>query len=1094
MSGVKAIRLLAPLIGIVAVLVSPAPASAASAVQAWTLDSFATPTNFSADDNARCVKNVAAENPPCDAYTVRATNVGSKQANNGTITLTDTVPAGVTVRRVAFFWRGDGASTAEIGGNTDLATKGFCTTTPVQCHLTTGGLKSGVTPDDTLTMVVYVTVSEPAVAAPLSNSATISGGGALGASTEEQNVIDQAIAPFGSHLFRNRIAGLDGQADIDAGGHPYELTTRIGFNSVFRLPPNLGDVSTTSTEDPKDIVVDLPLGFVGSTTAVPTCPQAQVIGPGGDSSCPKGTVVGHLVTEPTGLLQTDSPIYNMVPEQGVAAEFAYTDVLGGMHVIYADLAPTPAGYVLRATSRDVPQIILNDASATFFGNPASKSGIGKPVAMFTNPANCDEQPLVTRVHLDSWQNPGGYNADGTPNFSDPRWAAASYESPAVSGCNKLQFNPTVVANPTTNQGDSPTGLDFTIKVPQTTDPAVPATPPLKKAVVTLPQGMSINPSSANGLDACSLSDLGMSAAGLPDAARPHCPDAAKIGTVEVRTPALPGTLEGQIYLARPRANPFASFLAFYIVVDDPTTGVVVKIPGEVKADPVTGQLTTIVDNSPQFPFSELSTHFFAGTRAALRTPAVCGTYEVTSELTPWSAPESGDPATPVGKFEISEGCVESATEEPHRPSFSAGTLTPTAGLYSPLVMNLGREDGSQELKGLDLTLPEGLIGRLAGLTQCSEAQVAAAQARSVEGQGASEIGSPSCLASSEMGTITAGAGAGLTPYYTNGHVYLAGPYKGAPLSAVIITPAVAGPFDLGSVVVRAALQVNAETIRITAASDPLPTILAGIPLDLRSVALRLSRPQFTLNPTSCEKAAVTARALSVFNQVAPLSSPFQVGDCKALGFKPRLSVSLKGGTKRGKNPALKAVFRSRPGDANLASVSAQLPHSEFLDQSHIRTVCTRVQFNAGAGNGAECPAGSIYGRATAFSSLLDAPVQGSVFLRSSTNPLPDLVLAMHGIINATAVARIDSVKGGIRTSFESVPDVQLTKVVLEMQGGKKGLLINSTDICRVEHKAVVKLGAHNGKTYEATPVLKAKCAKKGGKAKRGKRRSASRHG
>jgi hypothetical protein len=1081
MKGAKAIRGAVALIAVVATLASAGPSQAASPAPAWTLDSFATPTNFSAADNARCSAHTSGENPPCAAYTIRATNAGSKQANGSTITLTDTLPAGLTVRRVAFFWRGAGAAAAGIDSSIDLAQQGLCTTAPVQCHLSTSELgKPGVAPDETLIMTVYLTVDQPAAPGPLVNSATVTGGGAPGASTSEQNAIAQTTAPFGPRLFHSRVPGLDGQPDARAAGHPYELVTRTGLASVFRLPPNVGAVSVNGSEDLKDLVVDLPLGFSGSAIAAPTCPQALVLGGANGHGCSQDTVVGRLVTEPSGLLRINSPIYNMVPEHGEAAELAYIDVLGGMHAIYASLAPTPAGYVLRSTSRDVPQIILYD--------------IGKQIAMFTNPANCDGRPLVTTVHVDSWQHPGSHGADGAPDFSDPRWVGASYESPPVTGCNQLQFNPTIAASPTTNQADSPTGLDFTIALPQPTDPATLGTPPLKRAVIALPQGMSVNPSSANGLAACSLSELGISASGVPDAAPPRCPDASKVGTVEVKTPALAGTLEGQVYLARQRENPFGSLIAFYIAVDDPTTGLIVKIPGEVRADPVSGQLTAIVDNSPQFPFSELTTHLFSGTRAPLRTPAVCGSYEVSSELTPWSAPQSGPPATPAAKFQISQNCAESAAEEPNHPAFSAGTETPTAALYSPFSLRLSREDGSQELAGLNLSLPQGLIGRLAGTALCSDAQIAAARARSLDGQGAAEAASPSCPAASEIGTIVAGAGAGLAPYYVGGHAYLAGPYKGAPLSVAVVTPALAGPFDLGTVVVRAPLRVDPETTQVSAQSDPLPTILSGIPLDLRSISLALSRPRFTLNPSSCEKKAITGQAISALGQIAALSNPFQVGECGALGFKPKLALSLKGGTKRGQNPALRAVLRPRPGDANLAGASVQLPHSEFLAQEHIRTVCTRVQFAAGAGNGAGCPTGSIYGHATAFTPLLDHPLEGPVYLRSSSNPLPDLVMALHGLIDVDAVGRIDSVKGGIRSSFDFVPDAPLSKVVLEMQGGKRGLLLNSTDICRGKHAALAKFAAHNGKTYEAGPALKSKCAKKAKRGKHHKQRGASRLG
>jgi hypothetical protein len=329
--------------------------------------------------------------------------------------------------------------------------------------------------------------------------------------------------------------------------------------------------------------------------------------------------------------------------------------------------------------------------------------------------------------------------------------------------------------------------------------------------------------------------------------------------------------------------------------------------------------------------------------------------------------------------------------------------------------------------------------------------------------------------------VDVGAGAGPTPYYTQGRAYLAGPYKGAPLSLAIVTPATAGPYDLGTVMVRTALYVDPETTRIHAVSDPIPQILQGIPLDVRSIALKMSRPSFTLNPTSCDPMAVTGSATSPFGSSASLSNPFQVGGCSSLAFKPKLSLKLSGGTKRSQNPALKAVLRMPAGGANIAKASVALPHSEFLDQAHIKTICTRVQFAA-----AQCPPGSVYGKATAISPLLGQPLSGPVYLRSSSNPLPDLVADLNGQIHVVLVGRIDSIKGGIRNSFEAVPDAPVSKFVLEMQGGKKGLLENSTNLCKSVNKATVLFVGLNGKTAVSKPALQVKCpkGKKKGKGRR----------
>jgi len=1074
-------------------LLSAVPAFAATSAPAWAINSYASPTDFSTAEsfaNISQCDEVSVGGSECDVYRVTVSNVGAKAAKSEAVTIEDTLPPGLAVREVLFRWAGTRENPTPHEEE-DLGR--FCTITPLKCTIPASffvEIGRTVRPDDRLTMFVVVGVEEPFVSGVVTNVAKVHGGGAPAAETTSHNTIESGPPAFGLSAFSNPANGPEGTPSIQAGAHPYELATKIDMTSVIREDA-VGNPFVTATEDPRDIVVDLPPGLAGSALSTPeTCTLAQLTAKGpvneqGGSGCPTGSRVGYIRTEPE-LLRVFGPLFNMVPEQGVVAELGFIGVLGDTHVLYISLAPTGEGYVLRTTASEITEIGLTDIATDIYGDPYTRNGsaIEPHVPTFTNPANCDGQPLVTHVHMDSWPNPGPTGADGNPDFSDPRWASDTYEAPPVTGCNQLQFEPSIEAKPETNRADSPTGLEVNLKVPQSEGTETLGTPPLKKAVVTLPAGMSVNPSSANGLVGCSLADLGMSASGQPNAAPPRCPDASKIGNVELETPALKGVLSGQIYVAKQAENPFNTLLALYIVVSDPKTGVIVKLPGEVRADPVTGQLQTVVDNSPQFPFSELRTHFFGGQRAALRTPSVCGTYKVTTQLTPWSAPESGPPATPSSSFKITQSpgggpCPQSPGEEPNKPAFSAGTLSPIAGAFSPFVLKLSRPDGSQELKGLNVTLPPGLIGRLAGLTECPEAQIAAAQSRSREGLGAAELASPSCPASSALGAVTVAAGAGLTPYYATGHAYLAGPYKGAPLSLVVITPAVAGPYDLGTVVVRAALYVNAETAQISAKSDPIPTILNGIPLDVRSIEFGLDRNQFTLNPTSCEKMAVSGEMLTVLGQSAPLSNPFQVGGCKALGFAPKLAFRLKGSTKRGGTPAFSATLTYPKGNyANIAKASVSLPHSEFLDNAHIKTVCTRVQLAANA-----CPAGSIYGKAKAITPLLDKPLEGPVYLGTGYgHELPDLLADLNGQIHVILNGTIDSIHGGIRNRFEVVPDAPVSKFTLSLQGGKKGLLENSTNLCESTNRAKVKFTGQNGKVAQSNPPLVAQGCK-GKKAK-----------
>jgi hypothetical protein len=513
----------------------------------------------------------------------------------------------------------------------------------------------------------------------------------------------------------------------------------------------------------------------------------------------------------------------------------------------------------------------------------------------------------------------------------------------------------------------------------------------------------------------------------------------------------------------------------------------------VTPDPQTGQLTATFDENPELPFEDFKLKFFGGSGGSLRTPAACGTYATTSSLEPWSAPQSGPPAAPADEWAIERGpggaCAASEAAQPSAPSFDAGTESPIAGAESPVVMNLKREDGTQQFSSLTLTPPEGLVAKLAGIPYCPEAALREAEAKS----GREEEAHPSCPAASAVGTVTAAAGAGPAPYYAPGKAYLTGPYKGAPLSLAIVTPATAGPFDLGTIVVRTALYVNKTTAQITAVSDPIPTILKGIPLDVRSVQVRLDHSGWGLNPTSCDPSAFGGTLMTAFGQNTPLQSRFQVGECGRLGFKPQLSLNLKGGVKRGKYPQLTATLAMPEGSANLASVSVALPHSEFLAQEHIGTVCTRVQFAA-----SECPAESVYGTATVQTPLLGYPLTGNVYLRSSSNPLPDLVPDLRGPaeqpIELEADGRTDSIHGGIRNTFEYVPDAPFTKFTLQLSAGRKSLLVNSTNICTNPQKATVIYTAHNGAVVEAHPPLKIKCPKKHKKhkQKRAHRRHAGR--
>jgi hypothetical protein len=859
-----------------------------------------------------------------------------------------------------------------------------------------------------------------------------------------------------------------------AGGHPYEIDTEVKFaTTTDSLGKEVPDGSL------RNIEVQTPPGLAGNPLVVPRCEEAQLA----TDTCAADAQVGVITFSATDHSFSDEyAIYNMVPAPGEPAELGFN--VENLIWAHLDFSVGPDGAITIAT-RELSQLApLAGVQTRIWGVPAAAghdeerglclateasdscpSDVEEPKAFVSLPTSC-AGPQEWKLFARSWQQPPG---------SPP--ASASSTEPGNENCGALQFDPQLrAARPTTNLADSPSGLDLGLHIPQSDDPGKSAEAHLKDFILTLPPGLVVNPAAAGGLSACSPTQIG-----LGSTATPSCPDAAKLGTLSVSAPAIDHPLPGALYIATPYENPFGSLLAAYVVIDDSRSGVVVKLASELRADPATGRLTALLANSPQLPFEDLTLRIRSGSGGALRTPPLCAPYTSAAQLNPWSAPDSGPPASREDTYAIVAGagagpCPASEAAQPNAPAFEGGTVSPIAGAYTPLVVNLRREDGSQQFSALDLTLPPGLSARLAETPRCPEETLAAAAARS----GAAELATPSCPPASRIGSVIAAAGAGPAPYYTTGTAYLTGPYKGAPLGVAVVFPAVAGPFDLGTVVVRNALFIDPVSAQASVRSDPFPTILAGIPLDVRSVALRADKPNFTFNPTSCDPLALGGTLLSTQSQVALLANRFQAAECSALSFKPSLSLRLKGSTKRGGHPALHSVLKLPAGGANISRISVALPHAEFLDTAHIRTICTRVQFAAST-----CPKGSIYGHVKVFAPLfLNEPLLGTVYARSSNNPLPDLVAAVKGPpslpVEVQAAGRLDSFHGGTRVRFESVPDVPFEKIVLDTPGASKGLLLNSRNLCSTTNRATVSFEGQNGKAHDIRPLLEADgCGGKG---------------
>jgi hypothetical protein len=849
-----------------------------------------------------------------------------------------------------------------------------------------------------------------------------------------------ARADFGLEGTGASLTTSDGQFSRQAGAHA-DLTTHFALN---RVEPNKVDGHL------RDVIVDLPPGLVGNATIAPTCKFEQLILNGGAfSECPLASAVGWADIEVSPLdSHLRKVLYNMNRPASAPALFAF-NYQGAAVKIEPKVRPTDFG--ITAESVAVSQTLTTmTVDATFWGVPADPShdlqrtdtneqtsapSPEPPRAFLSNPTSCPTTPAVFTVAVDSWQNPGAFDSEsfdrdleGTPFL--------------FTGCNAVPFNPSARVKQQSRVAAAPIGFDVGLEVPQSSAPDALASAHVRKTVVTFPKGMSISPSAAAGQGACSEAQIG-----IGSNAAPTCPDSSRVGTVEIETPVLDEELEGGLYLAKQRENPFGSLLAVYLAVKGP--GFYLKLPGEIEADPTDGQLTTTFDNQPQLPYQRVSIALRGGSGAPLVAPSACGTYNAQVQMTSWASPV---PVTLNAPIAIDQNCGSGG----FNPALKAGTTNPVAGGFSPFLLRLIRSDGEQNVARIDATLPEGLLAKLAGVSLCGNAAAATG----------------ACPATSQIGTATVAVGAGPTPLYVPEAgkaptaIYLAGPYKGAPYSLVVKVPAQAGPFDLGTVAVRSAIAIDPVTTQVSVKSDPLPQILQGIPIAYRDIRVEVNRPGFMLNPTGCAPAKIAATIVSAEGASANPSARFGVAGCRELGFEPKLRLSLKGGIRRGQHPALRAVLTARKGDANIARASVALPHSEFLAQNHIRTVCTRVQFAAD-----KCPKASIYGKATARTPLLDEPLSGPVYLRSSSNPLPDLVVALQGPIDVDLVGRIDSKNGGIRTTFDAVPDAPVSKFVLTMQGGRKGLLENSRDLCKAANKVGVLVDGQNGKVNDFSPVL-----------------------
>ena len=983
-------------------------------------------------------------------YYVNVANVGSDATDGVTpYTLVVTLPSGMSgVDASGGDWNCPGASGVSVITCTNA---------------------DQVIPRKAVNLIVTVAV-DPSASGTLTTSFDVSGGGATGsATTVDPTRIDSTAPGFGIDAFDTQVAAdAAGTPFTQAGGHPYDASATIDFNRITSA--GLLNGPLWPVEPVKDVLADLPPGLIGNPTATEArCTAGELAHSEGLEAkplCPTDSQVGTATIRYNGgfasiapkMTAVPIPVFNLTPPADVPARFGF-NFLGTVVTLNGELR-SGSDYGLSVNTHDSPEALpVAGVTVTFWGVPADPShdaeracpgelapwdpdGPGPtcttsapPRAFLRIPTSCTPPGtgLTTTIHVDSWLHPGVFDSAQAVSHNPPmypyppdQWGAPQ----GPTGCAAVPFDPTVSASPATLKTVEPSGFSFDLSLPQNDDPTAIGEADLRKAVVTLPAGVRVSPSSADGLGACSPAEID-----LHSAAEPTCPDSSKIGSLTVDTPLLDDPLQGGVYLATPHDNPFDSLLAVYLVVRGP--GIVVKLPGKVEANAVTGQLTATFDDNPQLPFSNLHLQLKDGPRAPLATAATCGTYSTESVLTSWS----GATVASSSSFTLSgDGNGGPCAVQGFSPTFSAGGDNPVAGGFTPFTLRLSRSDQDSEFGSLSsLSSPPGLLADVGSIsTRCSDAQAIAA----------------SCPAASHVGEVTAGAGAGSNPFYVGGDVYFTGPYKGDPFGLAIIVHALAGPFDLGYVVGRAAIRVNSDGSIITR-SDPFPTILQGIPLQVRDIRVSLDRPGFVFNPTSCAPMSVNGTVLSTDNQRAGVSSRFQVGECSRLRFAPKFSVSTSGKTSKAGGASLRVHLAtdqgpssnpSVPAEADLSKVEVQLPAVLPAKLSTLQKACTSAQF---ARDPAACPSGSFVGSATAHTPLFANPLSGPAILVSHGGvAFPDLVLVLQGEGIRLDVTGHTQIKNGVTFSrFQTVPDAPVSSFDLNLPQGSHAVLATNASLC-----------------------------------------------
>jgi hypothetical protein len=983
--------------------------------------------------------------------------------------------------------------------------------TVLKCSLETLSCisKEGVLPYEEIRIYIAVNLNSGAKSGEV-NEVSASGGGVLPARTSRPLAVGDTPPSFGLGNFEMTPEEDGGAIDTQAGSHPFQLTTTLSLNRKHDVPScaATGCVPEPDTEEQvKDLNFKLPPGLVGNPLPFPQCTlplflKAETF----TNECPNDTAIGVAhVKIFTSFLRNSTltvPVFNLTPSTGEPARFGF---LALTVFVYLDTSVRTGGdYGVTVSIKNITQVAtFLESSVTFWGVPGDKrhdssrgwscidegaaagalkdkpkvkpcapTGQAKPPPFLELPTSCTG-PLQTTVEADSWLQEGSFSS-----------FAPNVPLPGMDGCNVLPFTPSLSVTPDGHAGSTPTGLTVGVHVPQEVSlaPKGLGEADVKDTTVVLPAGVALNPAAADGLLSCSEAQVA-----LQVHEPPSCPEASKVATLEIKSPLLPNPLTGEAYLAAQNANPFGSLVALYLVAQDPVSGTLIKLAGEVKPDPVTGQLVSTFRGTPQLPFEDLKLHFFGGSRAPLSTPPLCGSYTTASSIAPWSGSQ---PSSPSSEFQVLSGPNGSPCADPlpFKPALTAGSTNIQTGAFSPFTMTMSREDGNQNLKAVQLKMPPGLLGTLASVKLCGEADANAG----------------TCGPESLIGETIVSVGLGSTPFsVTGGRVYITGPYGGAPFGLSIVNPAKAGPYDLGQVIVRAKIEVDPITSALTVTTDDsgphaIPQILDGIPLQIKHINVSINRPNFTFNPTNCTPTAITGSLTSSEGATDALSVPFQVTNCATLAFKPRFTVSTAGKTSRAKGASLdvKLSYPKAPwgSQADIKSVKVDLPKQLPSRLTTLQKACTDNTFNQ---NPASCPAASRIGIATATTPIIPVGLSGpAYFVSHGGAKFPELVIVLSGYgVTVQLHGETFINPAGITSStFRTIPDVPIGSFELKLPQGPFSALAANGNLCARALKMPTTFTAQNGLViHQSTPVVATGCAKhekvrKGGKHRKGSNR------